>query len=109
MQADVFRGNVSFSHPGRPSCPAASSCPPWTVRTTSPQKPVHPRLGPLALALAACLGPPAQAQFSSSGAVNVWPGNAAVPNGAGNADLGNVGLFVGNGGLGSFAAAGGSQ
>jgi hypothetical protein len=49
---------------------------------------------------------PAQAQFSSSGAVNVFPGNAAVPNGAGNADLGNVGLFVGNGALGSFSALG---
>ena len=62
----------------------------------------------MALALAACLGLPAQAQFSSSGLVNVYPGNASVPNGAGNADLGNAGLFVGNGGLGSFSAGGGS-
>lgn len=66
-------------------------------------------LAPLAMALAALLGAPAQAQFSSSGVVNVYPGNAAVPAGAGNADLGNVGLFVGNGALGSFSAAGGSQ
>jgi hypothetical protein len=65
-------------------------------------------LTPLALALLALTGAPAQAQFSSSGAVNVYPGNAAVPNGPGNADLGNVGLFVGNGAPGSFSAGGGS-
>ncbi len=70
--------------------------------------PVPWRLDPIALALVACLGMPVQAQFSSSGLVNVYPGNAAVPNGAGNADVGNVGLFVGNGGLGSFSSMGGS-
>lgn len=62
----------------------------------------------LAAALASC-GLSAQAQFSSSGLVNVYPGAAAVPAGPGNADLGNVGLFVGNGGAGSFSALGGSQ
>jgi hypothetical protein len=65
-------------------------------------------LGPLALALIGLWGLPAQAQFSSTGAVNIYPGNALVPSGAGNADLGNVGLFVGNGALGSFSALGGS-
>ncbi len=66
-------------------------------------------LTPLVFALLAlAVVAPAQAQFSSSGAVNVYPGNAAVPNGPGNADLGNVGLFVGNGAPGSFSALGGS-
>ena len=65
-------------------------------------------LNPLALALLALCGAPAVAQFSSSGAVNVYPGNVAVPNGAGPIDLGNVGLFVGNGAVGSFSALGGS-
>ena len=65
-------------------------------------------LTPLALALLALTVAPAQAQFSSTGVVNVFPGNAAVPNGPGNADLGNVGLFVGNGAPGSFSAMGGS-
>ena len=51
---------------------------------------------------------PAWAQFSSSGLVNVSPGNLAVPNGSGNADLGNVGLLVGNDGIGSFSAMSGS-
>ena len=54
-------------------------------------------LGPVAVALLGLWGPPALAQFSSSGAVNVYPGNALVPNGAGNVDLGNVGLFIGDG------------
>ena len=63
----------------------------------------------MALALIGLWGPPAQAQFSSSGAVNVYPCNASVTSGAGNADLGNVGLFVGNGALGSFSASGGSM
>ena len=66
-------------------------------------------LGPVAVALLGLWGPPALAQFSSSGAVNVYPGNALVPNGAGNVDLGNVGLFIGNGALGSFSALGGSM
>ncbi len=65
-------------------------------------------LGPVALALIGLWGIPAQAQFSSTGAVNIYPGNALVPTGPGNADLGNVGLFVGNGAPGSFSAAGGS-
>lgn len=66
-------------------------------------------LTPLVFALLAlAVVAPAQAQFSSSGAVNVYPGNEAVPNGPGNADLGNVGLFVGNGAPGSFSALGGS-
>jgi len=77
----------------------------WRQRRRGPRQ----ALAPLAMALAALLGAPAQAQFSSSGVVNVYPGNAAVPAGAGNADLGNVGLFVGNGAFGSFSAAGGSQ
>lgn len=68
----------------------------------------RPRLVTAAVWLA--LGTPlAHAQFSNSGAVNVYPGNAAVPSGPGNADLGNVGLFVGNGAAGSFSASGGSQ
>ena len=72
------------------------------------RQPLCAALSPLALALLALAGAPAQAQFSSSGVVNVFPGNAAVPNGPGNADLGNVGLFVGNGAPGSFSAMGGS-
>ncbi|MDT7835415.1 beta strand repeat-containing protein [Aquabacterium sp. OR-4] len=52
---------------------------------------------------------PAQAQFSSSGAVQVYPALAAVPSGPGNADLGNVGLQVGHSAPGSFNALGGSQ
>ena len=61
-------------------------------------------------AAALCLNlSPAWAQFSSSGAVNVYPGPGAVPTGSGNVDLGNVGLFVGNGALGSFSALGGAQ
>ena len=72
------------------------------------RQPLSAALNPLALALLALAGAPAQAQFSSSGVVNVFPGNAAVPNGPGNADLGNVGLFVGNGAPGSFSAMGGS-
>ena len=67
------------------------------------------RLSAVAAACLALAAVSAQAQFSSSGAVNVYPGNAAVPNGPGNADLGNVGLSVGNGALGSFSAMGGSQ
>lgn len=66
-------------------------------------------LGPVAMALICLWGEPAQAQFSSAGAVNVYPGNAQVPNGAGNADIGQLSLFVGNGGSGSFSALGGSQ
>ena len=65
-------------------------------------------LAPLALACLVAAGAPAQAQFSSSGVVNIYPGNAAVPNGPGNADLGLAGLSVGNDGLGSFSVAGGS-
>ena len=64
---------------------------------------------PLVLAVMAVCALPAQAQFSSTGLVNVYPGAAGVPAGAGNADLGNVGLFVGNGGTGSFSAMGGSR
>ncbi len=60
-------------------------------------------------ASAMCLGlSPAWGQFSSSGAVNTYPGNQAIPNGAGAADLGNVGLFVGNSAPGSFSVLGGS-
>ncbi len=70
-------------------------------------------LRPLALALSTALllvaALPAQAQFSSSGSVGVSPGNIAVPDGFGNADLGNTnGLFVGIGVPGSFTAMGGS-
>lgn len=47
----------------------------------------------VAIAAALCVSlSPAWAQFSSSGLNNVFPGNAAVPGGAGFADLGNVGL-----------------
>jgi T5SS/PEP-CTERM-associated repeat protein len=56
----------------------------------------------------ALTAPLAQAQFSSTGATYVYPGNAAVPSGAGPADLGNVGLQVGSGAAGSFSALGGS-
>lgn len=70
-------------------------------------------LRPLALALSAALllaaALPAQAQFSSSGNVYVNPGNLAVPNGAGNADLGLTTLSVGQDGNGSFSALGGSE
>lgn len=51
---------------------------------------------------------PAWAQFSSSGLNNVFPGNAAVPGGAGFRDLGNVDVYIGNGGVGSFSAMAGS-
>ena len=61
-----------------------------------------------AAAAAALLAPPALAQMSSSGAVNVWPGNAPVPSGMGPVDLGNSALFVGNGATGSFSALAGS-
>lgn len=67
------------------------------------------RLAPMALACLALVATSAQAQFSSSGAVQVYPALAAVPNGPGNADLGNVGLQVGNSAPGSFNALGGSQ
>lgn len=67
------------------------------------------RLAPMALACLGLVAVSAQAQFSSSGAVHVYPALAAVPNGPGNADLGNVGLQVGNGAPGSFNALGGSQ
>ena len=63
----------------------------------------------IAVAAALCVSlSPAWAQFSSSGLNNIYPGNAAIPNGPGNADLGNVGLFVGNGAIGSFSALSGS-
>lgn len=63
----------------------------------------------LVLAVLAMSAAPVQAQFSSSGAVNLFPGNGAVPSGVGNVDIGAVGLFVGNGAPGSFSALGGSQ
>jgi T5SS/PEP-CTERM-associated repeat protein len=70
-------------------------------------------LRPLALALSTAsmlfAALPAQAQFSSSGSVNVNPGNLAVPDGAGNADLGLSTLSVGFEGNGSFSALGGSE
>lgn len=66
-------------------------------------------VAPLFIAISTILATPVQAQFGSSGAVNVWPSNALVPGGAGNADLGNNGLFVGNGAFGEFSAAGGSK
>ncbi len=67
------------------------------------------RLSAVAVACLGLAAMPTQAQFSSTGAVSIFPGNAAVPNGPGNADLGNVGLNVGNGAPGSFSAVGGSQ
>lgn len=86
---------------------AKSKHPTWPAST-----PGGLALRPLALALSAALllvaALPAQAQFSSSGSVNVSPGNLAVPNGAGNADLGTAALSVGQGAPGSFSAMGGS-
>jgi T5SS/PEP-CTERM-associated repeat protein len=61
------------------------------------------------VASALCLSlSPAWAQFSTSGANYVNPASAPVPNGPGNADLGNVGLSIGQGASGSFSAIGGS-
>ena len=69
-------------------------------------------LRPLAMALASAAllvsALPAHAQFSSSGGVYTYPGNAAIPNGAGYVDLGTEAMFVGNDGLGSFSVLGGS-
>lgn len=61
--------------------------------------------GPLAVA-AALLAVGAQAAISTSGNTNAWPGNGTI--GPGDTDLGNVGVFVGNGGPGSLLADGGS-
>ncbi len=73
-------------------------------------------LRPLAMALSTALllsaALPVQAQFSSSGdpgRVYTFPGNQAIPNGPGNADLGLDDLFVGNDGFGSFSVLGGSE
>ncbi len=63
------------------------------------------RLHSLALAAALTAGS-AQAIVTVDGAVNVWPGGASV--GPGDTDLGNVGLFVGNGAFGSLGVDGGS-
>ncbi|NLZ40305.1 MAG: hypothetical protein GX886_03440, partial [Comamonadaceae bacterium] len=63
------------------------------------------RLHAVALA-AALVTTGAHGAITTSGAVNVWPGNASV--GPGDTDLGNVGLFVGNGAPGSLQAGGGS-
>jgi hypothetical protein len=61
------------------------------------------------VASALCLSlSPAWAQFSTSGANYVYPASAPVPNGPGNADLGNVGLSIGQGASGSFSAISGS-
>ena len=70
-------------------------------------------LRPLTLALSTAalllLALPARGQFSSSGNVYTFPGNLTIPNGPGNADLGTDSMFVGNDGLGSFSALGGSS
>lgn len=59
----------------------------------------------VALAAAIVAGS-AQAGITTSGAVNVWPSSAPV--GPGDTDLGNNGLFVGDGAAGSLQADGGS-
>ncbi|UDF34867.1 UNVERIFIED_ORG: hypothetical protein LHJ69_20250 [Shinella sp. XGS7] len=63
-------------------------------------------LRPLALAaMLLCLGAPLQAQISYGGAINVWPDNLPPESG----ELGNNGLFVGNGGVGWLDVAQGAQ
>lgn len=52
-----------------------------------------------------CLGAPLQAQISYGGAINVWPDNLPPESG----ELGNNGLFVGNGGVGWLDVAQGAQ
>ena len=71
-------------------------------------RPTAPLSAVAAGVLLVLAAPWAQAQFSSSGATYVYPGNAAVPNGTGPVDLGNVGLQVGSGAAGSFSALGAS-
>jgi T5SS/PEP-CTERM-associated repeat protein len=65
------------------------------------------RLCPAALAIS-CLSvaAPGVAQITTSGAVNTFPG--VFPVGPGNTDIGNNGLFVGNGATGSLDVTAGS-
>lgn len=73
------------------------TCRTQQTRLFSHPTPVAWAVAALALVCASQAG----AAVTPSGAVNAWPGNPAI--GPGDTDLGNVGLFVGNGAAGSLA------